>query len=99
MDAAAEFEAVAIQNNREGADADVLKRFDEKAWDNPVVRFADADGKDLAPRFAGDWTLAGLVRSMKAAMVAAKRPVPAYLALLDAELNPSSRERIVFAMG
>lgn len=99
MAAAGEFEAVAIQNNRGGSDADTLKQFGERAWDNPVVRFADADGKDLAPRFAGDWTLAGLVRSMKGALAAAKRPVPAYLSLFDAELNPSSRERLVFAMG
>jgi len=92
------FLPVAVHNNRPGADAEVLKRFQETAWNNPVVRFLDADGGDLVPREEGVWTTAGLAARMTAALRAAGRPVPGYLELLAAEKPPAVKRKAVFAM-
>jgi hypothetical protein len=78
---------LAVFNNVEGADHRVLSRFKEPAWNNPVVRIVDADEKPLAPRFAGDYSTAGLAANLIAALKKAKRPVPGYLRLLA--LRPS----------
>lgn len=93
-----EFVPVAVHNNRAGADAEVLKRYGEPAWNNPVVRFVDADGKDVIPRKDGVWSTGGIAARMVAALDAARRPVPAWLALAAEETSPSSIERVTFAM-
>ena len=50
-----EFVPVAVFNNRGGRDRQVLQRFGEPAWNNPVVRFVDAEGRDLIERADGVW--------------------------------------------
>jgi hypothetical protein len=68
---------VAIHNNtRGGEDAKILKRFKEPAWNYQVIRFVDADGKDLIPRKDRVWTLKPLAERMIASLKKAKRPVP-----------------------
>src|SRR5438876_10389544 len=47
------FIPVAVYNNRPGKDAVVLKRFFERAQNNPVVRFVKADGTDILARKEG----------------------------------------------
>lgn len=42
------FTPVAVYNNLGGADRDVLDRYREPAWNNPVVRFIDAADHELA---------------------------------------------------
>ncbi len=73
------FVPVAIFNNAGGADRRVLERFGEPAWNNPVVRFLDADGRDLIPRRAGVWTTLRIAERGAAALAAAGRPVPEFL--------------------
>lgn len=96
--AASEFVPVAVFNNVKGTDADVLKRFNEPAWNNPVMRFLGTDEKDLIPRkdevFHGGVVLARMAESLEKA----KRPVPAYLKLAVAEFAPKKTETAVFAM-
>ena len=79
------FVPVLVYNNRAGSDKQLLKRFDEPAWNNPIVRYLGADGKDLLPRRAGVWSLGSTAERMVASLVAARRPVPRYLSLLDGE--------------
>jgi hypothetical protein len=98
IDAAAEFIPVAIYNNVKGKDAEVLKRFGEPAWNNPVVRFVNADGNDLIPRKDGVYATGPLVGRMVAALKAAKRTVPAWLELVAFEMSPQKPERATFAM-
>jgi hypothetical protein len=50
------FVPLLIHNNKPGADADVLARFNEPAWNYQVVRFLDANGNDLIPRKDRVWT-------------------------------------------
>lgn len=70
------FVAVVVHNNRGGADGRVLRSFGEPAWNNPVVRVINSDRKALAPRLDGDYTVAGLARTLLEALTAAARPIP-----------------------
>ena len=65
LKAAKEFVTVCIYNNATGNDGEVLKSFEEPAWNNPVVRFLDSDGKDIIPRKDGVYTTAALLERMK----------------------------------
>lgn len=94
------FVPLAIKNNtKDDADAKVLARFGEKAWNNPVVRFIDAKAKPLAPKLDRDWTVRALANGMVTALTTAKRPVPAWLSLLAREEEARRRglERAVFS--
>ncbi len=44
------FIPLAIHNNKGGADAEILKRYNEPAWNNPVVRIVDSHGSQILPR-------------------------------------------------
>lgn len=96
--AAAEFVPVAVYNNVPGKDADVLKRFQEPAWNNPVMRFLGGDEKDLIPRKDEVFHGGAVLARMAEALEKAKRPVPAYLKLAVAEFAPKKTETAVFAM-
>ena len=98
LDASRLFVPVAVYNNVKGEDAQVLKRFGEAAGNNPVVRFTDADGKDLIGRSMPDWKAQTLVKRMREALVAAKRNVPPWLALVADEYAPAKKETAAFAM-
>lgn len=89
------FVPVLVYNNRPEDEA-ILDRFDEPAWNNPVVRFLDGQGKDLIPRQDGVYDSHSLVKRMLAALTAAKNPIPTWLALAELELDPSARGTIVF---
>lgn len=90
------FVPVAVYNNKAGADRRVLKRFKEPAWNNPVVRIVQAQGlKALAPRVAGDYSRAGLIRAMTRALRASGQAVPPYLALRGQELSPADARALV----
>lgn len=92
------FVPLAIHNNKPGADADVLRRYEEPAWNNPVVRYFAADGKELLARQEGVWTSAATAARMVAALKQDGRDVPAYLRLAAEELQEVELERGVFAM-
>ncbi len=85
------FIPLAIYNNKQGADAEVLKRFDEPAWNNPVVRIVDLNGKDVVTRLNGNYSAAGLSATMTKALITAKGKAPAYLQLLTDELTAQQR--------
>ena len=80
------FVPLAIFNNKKGADAKILSQYGEPAWNNPVVRIIDADGENLIPRIAGDYSALTLVQKMKGVLRESGTPIPAYLDLLETEL-------------
>jgi len=92
-----EFTPLLIHNNTAGADAQVLQRFGEPAWNYQVVRFLDAAAKDLIPRQDQVWTTGPLVERMIAALGKAGRVAPNYLKLLAAQHSPILKQA-VFAM-
>jgi hypothetical protein len=91
-----EFVAVAVANNIKGADAEVLAKFKEPAWNNPVIRLIDADEKDIVPR-QEDHTAHVLMKRLVAALQKNQRPIPKELtaAVSGVALRP---ETAVFAM-
>lgn len=84
------FVPLLIHNNAKGKDETILKRFEEPAWNNPVIRYVNADGRDVIARRDGLWTLAGTAGRMMAALKAVGQPVPEYLRLLTAEHTANS---------
>lgn len=84
--AGSEFVPLCIYNStRGGKDAEILKKFKEPAMNNPVVRFLDADGKDIIPRMGNDWTTPGLMKRMIETLEKLERKPPTYLGETVAE--------------
>ncbi len=63
-----------IHNNQSGKDAGVLKKFNEPAWNYQVVRFLDAEGRDLIARKDRVWETTELKERMDQALAKAGRP-------------------------
>lgn len=85
------FIPLAIYNNKDGADAAVLKKYNEPAWNNPVVRAVDLYGKDIAVRLSGNYSAAGLASWMTQVLIKNKGRAPQYLQLLSDELTAQNR--------
>ena len=77
------FVPICVFNNKGGADAKALKRFNEPSWNNPVVRIVDSKGKDLVPRMANFRSSAEIV----AGMMEASGNNPKWMQLLEEELR------------
>lgn len=92
-----EFTPLLIHNNAGGADAEVLRRYGEPAWNYQVVRFLDATGRDVIPRKDQVWTTGPLAERMVSTLSKAGRMVPPYLQLLAAE-HSAQLKQAVFAM-
>lgn len=82
-----EFIALAIYNNKGGADAKVLQRYGEPSWNNPVVRIVDAKGADLVKRVSGNYSALGLQQAMTMALKKQGKTIPAYMNLLGQDLT------------
>jgi hypothetical protein len=93
-----EFVAVAVYNNRPGADAAALQRFGEPAWNNPVLRFFAGDRKEILPRRDGIWDAPAVAARLVEALAAAGRQVPPYLALAADEVRAGEAATATFGM-
>ena len=93
-----EFIPVVIYNNREGEDSQVLKRFSEPSWNNPVLRIVDHDGKDILPRRDRLYTTEAVSKRMLEALATAERDTPGYLQLAQLEAATRTPARVLFAM-
>lgn len=92
------FVPVLVYNNRKGKDGALLKRFDEPSWNNPIVRYLDAEENDLIPRKDGVWSTRDTVKRMADALRAAKHQVPDYFQALVASETASAMTSATFAM-
>ncbi len=86
-----EFIPLAIHNNKGGHDAEILKRFQELAWNNPVVRVVNSEGSDMLPRLSGNYSAAGLTALLTTALIKQKGKAPMYLQLLADELSAQQK--------
>jgi hypothetical protein len=84
------FVPLVIHNNKGGHDAEVLKRYNEPTWNNPVVRIVDRAGDDIVTRLNGNYSVLGLVDKMREALIKAQGQAPGYLHLLSGELMAES---------
>ncbi len=81
------FIPLVIHNNKGGKDKQILNKFNEPSWNNPVVRIVDADGKNLTPRVSGNYSAKGLHQAMTRALNTSYKEIPAYMELLGKELS------------
>lgn len=86
-----EFIPLAIHNNKGGHDAEVLKRYNEPAWNNPVVHVVNSEGTDILPRLSGNYSTAGLTALLTTALIKQKGKAPQYLQLLADELGAQQK--------
>ena len=77
------FVPVTVFNNKTGIDQQLLKRFDEPSWNNPVVRFLSPEENDVIARRDRVWSTSGIVQRMRLALKAAGQPIPEYLNLIS----------------
>ena len=87
-----------IRNNVPGYEKEILERFDEPTWNNPVMRFVDGKGADVIPRKDRVWTTAGVLERMQESLVAARRDVPVWLRTTAHETASGDVETALFAM-
>ncbi|GLQ53307.1 VPGUxxT family thioredoxin-like (seleno)protein, type 2 [Devosia nitrariae] len=80
------FVPVAIFNNHPGTDAEILRRYDEPSWNNPVVRFLGPDGAELLPKLADRYDALGLHEKITAVLEMLGDDVPGYFRLLGRDL-------------
>ena len=80
------FVPLAIHNNKPGRDAEILARFREPSWNNPVIHFLRPDGSPLIPKLANRYDPLAVHSKIVAALEAMGRGVPEYLRLLRDDL-------------
>lgn len=81
-----EFIPLAIYNNKGGKDREILEKYGEPSWNNPVVRIVDPNGKNLVKRVSGNYAALGLFNAMNTVLKKTNGAVPDYMQLLGEEL-------------
>lgn len=81
------FIPLAIYNNKQGHDDHVLNMYNEPAWNNPVLRVVDSEGKSILDRLSGYYSPYEVVVYLQKALIEWKEPIPPYLSLLEEELR------------
>lgn len=80
------FIPLAIHNNKPGRDAEILARFREPSWNNPVIHFLRPDGTPLIAKLANRYDPLAVHGKLVAALEAFGREVPDYLRSLRDDL-------------
>lgn len=95
-----EFHPIVVRNNVAGEEAKILKRFNEPAQNFPVMRFLNADGRDIVERQDNIFTTHDVSKRLIEALAIGDRPVPEYLkiGMLESDTSRDHRERLTFAM-
>ncbi len=89
------FVPLAIYNNKSGKDAAVLKKYKEVAWNNPVSRIVDQNGRDIVDRLNGSYTEGAVIGFIRKGIEANKKLVPKYIQLLEEEYTAIKKEIVL----
>lgn len=81
------FIPLTIFNNKGGKDKQILTKYNEPTWNNPVVRFVNSNGENLTKRISGDYSAKALCNRMITILKDKGQEIPAYLDLLSQELS------------
>jgi len=92
-----EFVPLCIFNNEKGHDKEILDKYNEPSWNNPVVRILDKSGNSLK-RINGKYSTKEVLNETIDVMNKNKYSVPAYASLYQEELNTSKKESHYFQM-
>ncbi len=88
------FVPLAIFNNKGGKDREVLNKYKEPSWNNPVVRIVNHKGNDVVKRIGNDYSAISLYRRMKEALLKKGKVLPEYFKLLEGELAINTNSNI-----
>ncbi|WP_150526636.1 VPGUxxT family thioredoxin-like (seleno)protein, type 2 [Roseibium sediminis] len=80
------FVPVAIFNNVDGADAEVLAQFGEAAWNNPVSYFLSSTGNVIGSKLQNRYNALSMLDKIIETLRSLGRDVPGYADLLRADL-------------
>lgn len=92
------FIPLAIFNNKKGKDAEILKKYKEPSWNNPVVRIVDHKGNNVVGRIGNDYEAITLVQRMMEALQKRGAVVPKYINLLEKELLATNTQKAYYRM-
>lgn len=81
------FIPLAIFNNKQGHDEEILKKFNEPAWNNPVARIINTEGNDVVPRLSGQYNTYAVLQLIIDALLERGLEIPTYLSLLSEEFQ------------
>lgn len=82
-----EFVPLAIYNNRPGADAEILRKYNEPSWNNPVAHFVDSEGKDIIVKLSNNYHPLGMYEKLVEVLIVSGKPVPKYVEALGDDLK------------
>lgn len=88
------FVPLAIFNNKGGKDAEILKKYREPSWNNPVVRIVNTKGENVVDRLASNYSALGLYESMTLALKNSTTKTGKYFELLGEELRAKGKGHI-----
>ena len=91
----AHFVPLVIYNNKGGSDGEILKKYKEPTWNNPVVRIVNSKGKDIVKRHSGAYEPSAVVNTIQNALLASNQIAPHYLNLLHQELSDHTEEAVL----
>ena len=74
-----DFIPLAIFNNKGGKDRKTLDVYKEPTWNNPVVRIVNAEGENLIPRIAGDYSKRKVALQLLYVLKKNKKAIPEHL--------------------
>lgn len=80
------FVPVAIFNNVDGTDAEVLAQFGEAAWNNPVSYFLSGTGDVIGSKLANRYNALSMLAKITETLRSMGRDIPGYAELLRADL-------------
>ncbi|WP_405206010.1 VPGUxxT family thioredoxin-like (seleno)protein, type 2 [Aquimarina sp. LLG6339-5] len=92
------FIPLAIFNNKGGKDAEILRKYNEPSWNNPVVRIVDSNGDEVIKRIGNDYSALRLCESMQQAIEEKGRKIPEYINLLAQELSVKKAHKTYYKM-
>ena len=90
-----EFIPLAIFNNKKGKDLEVLNKYNEPTWNNPVVRIVNSKGENIVNRLASDYSSLGLYNTMIKALEVSEKIIPEYFKILGKELSTTVKDHKV----
>ena len=93
-----DFIPVAIYNNTGGYDKKVLNHFGEPSWNYQVMRFLDADLKDIIPRKDKVWDVRGTLSRLEKALEVSKKSSQGSAKKVESSSQGAANKVAVFAM-
>lgn len=92
------FIPLAIYNNKGGKDREVLDKYGEPSWNNPVVRIVNSRGLDIYPRLNGQYTAAQVTKALLDVLSQQGASIADYLMILDEALSARSTADAYYQM-